>query len=89
MTSIADKVAHVMAAGQTRAHTCHWAGCTKQVPPALWGCTNHWYALPGRLRTRIWLAYRAGQEIDGTPSADYLAAARDVQEWIKTHEATK
>lgn len=82
MTEIARKVEHVLGARQTRAHTCHWPGCNAQVKPAMWGCREHWFRLPKRLRDRIWRAYRPGQEEDGRPSLDYIAAAREVQEWI-------
>ena len=71
---------------QARPHTCHWPGCAEQVPPALWGCHAHWGRLPAALRRRIWAAYRPGQEIDQRPSADYVAVARQVQEWILRHE---
>jgi hypothetical protein len=63
-------------------HTCHWPGCSKEVPPAMWGCAPHWFSLPKRLRDRIWATYRRGQEITKTPSAEYLNAANDVQAWI-------
>jgi len=76
------KVAHVRAADQVRAHACHWPGCDQQVAPARWGCLSHWYRLPPRIRSAIWRAYRIGQESDGRPSADYLAAARAAQDWI-------
>jgi len=77
-----DKAAHVRAARQTRRHTCHWPGCPKQVPPAMWGCSPHWFKLPPHLRSRIWAAYRPGQEEDLKVSAAYLAVALDVQRWI-------
>ena len=48
----------------------------------MWGCQPHWYRLPKALRDRIWQTYRPGQEISKTPSRDYVAAAREVQEWI-------
>ena len=80
--SIADKVAHVKRARQSRRHACHWPGCTKQVPPAMWGCKAHWFALPKPLRDNIWAAYRPGQEETLTPSAAYIAAASEVQAWI-------
>jgi hypothetical protein len=35
-------------------HTCHWPDCRKEVPPAMWGCKQHWFALPKPLRDRIW-----------------------------------
>jgi hypothetical protein len=63
-------------------HHCHWPNCDKPVPPAMWGCKQHWSKLPMRLRSRIWATYRPGQEISKTPSAEYVAVAHDVQEWI-------
>jgi hypothetical protein len=39
-------------------HTCHWPGCNKEVPPAMWGCAHHWFALPKTLRDKVWAAYR-------------------------------
>lgn len=64
-------------------HFCHYPGCTKAVPPKLWGCKKHWFMLPQRLRNLIWLTYRAGQEIDKNPSAEYLAVADQVQQWCR------
>lgn len=63
-------------------HTCHWPGCPRKVPPKMWGCREHWFALPKALRDEIWRTYRPGQEITKTPSQDYLMAARAVQDWI-------
>ena len=54
-------------------HTCHWPGCTRQVPPRLWGCPRHWW--PEGIRTLILTTYRHGQEIDKDPSWEYLEAA--------------
>lgn len=82
MTSIHEKANYVKAQKQHRAHHCHWTGCTKQVPPAMWGCKKHWFMLPASLRNKIWAAYEPGQEIDGTPSAKYLEVATEVQKWI-------
>ena len=76
------KVQHVLQAEQTRPHECHWPGCTRQVPPAVWGCREHWYRLPRRLRHAIWRAYRSGQEDNRSPSREYVVAARKVQDWI-------
>ena len=64
-------------------HTCHWPGCTKEVPPALWGCRMHWFALPKHLRDEIWRTYRPGQEITKTPTAEYIESAKVVQRWIE------
>ena len=68
-------------------HFGHWPGCDKEVVPAMWGCKPHWFKLPKVLRNRIWATYKPGQEITKTPSAAYLAAADEVQAWIKTHNA--
>lgn len=77
-----QKVSHVLRAGQSRKHHCHWPGCDKQVTPAVWGCRRHWFMLPLDLRDRIWAAYRPGQEETQTPDRAYIDAARDVQTWI-------
>lgn len=82
MTSIGDKVRHVRQATQSRLHHCHWPGCDAQVPPAKWGCKAHWYMLPEDIRTRIWRAYGVGQEQNGRPSPEYVAVAREAQDWI-------
>lgn len=76
------KAAYVARQRQTRRHACHWPGCERQVPPAMWGCREHWFKLPKPLRDQIWKEYRPGQEIDGRPSARYLATAQLVQMWI-------
>lgn len=79
---MATKADYVLAQPQSREHTCHWPGCNKQVPPAMWGCRQHWFRLPKHLRDRIWRTYVPGQEINLTPSRDYLDAAQEVQRWI-------
>lgn len=78
-----EKVRYVKGQGQTRSHHCHWPGCPHQVPPAMWGCKRHWFMLPKHLRDAIWAAYRPGQEVNGTPSIEYVRVALEVQEWIR------
>lgn len=77
------KADHVRRAKSDGGHTCHWPGCEAKVPPAMWGCRAHWYALPKALRDKVWKAYRPGQEVDKSPSPDYIAVAREVQDWIE------
>lgn len=80
-----DKVSYVIGEarkGHIGNHHCHWPGCERRVPPAMWGCKKHWFMLPKPIRDRIWGAYRNGQEISKTPSAAYIAAAKDAQDWI-------
>lgn len=83
MPSKATKVKHVLASKQDRNHACHWPDCKRQCPPALWGCTEHWFRLPKRLRDAIWDAYVPGQEQRLDPSRTYLRVAREVQQWIQ------
>lgn len=82
MTTIGEKVDYVRRQPQTRDHHCHWPGCEKQVPPAMWGCKKHWFMLPRHLRTKIWRTYQPGQERTFTPSREYVMTAREVQDWI-------
>ena len=84
---IGEKADYVRAAPSDGRHTCHWPGCETKVPAAMWGCKRHWFRLPLALRNRIWRAYRPGQEVSKTPSAEYLAVAREVQAWIEAHAA--
>ena len=83
--SIAEKAAHVRRATQTREHGCHWPGCRRQCKPAMWGCREHWFELPQFLRDKIWRSYRVGQETTRTPSREYVAVMREVEEWILEH----
>ena len=83
-----NKADYVQTQKQTRKHHCHWPGCEKQVPPAMWGCKQHWFKLPKNLRDWIWRTYMPGQEVSMTPSAEYLEAADAVQEWIQTSQQT-
>ena len=77
-----EKSDYVTRQGQSGDHECHWPSCQRQVPPAMWGCKQHWFRLPGWLRDRIWDTYEIGQEVSMTPSDEYLAVAYDAQEWI-------
>ncbi len=80
-----DKVAYVKRQRQTRDHTCHFPGCGKQCPPAMWGCKGCWFKLPKYLRDKIWAAYRIGQEVTMSPSREYLKVAREVEQWVLKH----
>lgn len=68
------------------AHECHWPGCGKQVPPKMWGCRPHWFALPSVIRGRILATYVPGQEITKTPSAAYLEAALQARRWCEKQD---
>lgn len=54
-------------------HTCHAHGCTVEVPPKMFMCKPHWFALPKKVQRAIWREYRPGQERDKMPSARYMA----------------
>lgn len=77
-----NKVDYVKKQIQTRVHNCHWPCCSKQVPPAMWGCKQHWFMLPREFRIRIWAHYRPGQEIDFQPNQAYLKVSNEIQQWI-------
>lgn len=79
---IGAKVAHVRRARQERPHCCHWPGCGREVEPARWGCREHWFKLPVRIRRKLWATYRIGQEELGNASASYLEAAREAEAWV-------
>ncbi len=80
-----NKADYVKSRPQTRKHSCHWPDCSKQVPPAMWGCKEHWFKLPKALRDRVWMTYRPGQEEDLNVSDAYLKVANQVQEWIRSN----
>ncbi len=69
-------------------HRCHWPGCPIEVPPAMWGCKPHWFRLPKGVRNQIWATYRPGQEVDKDPSREYLAAARQAEDFAKSQMCT-
>lgn len=54
-------------------HTCHAPDCKRPVPPRIFACKEHWFALSQNLRDAIWREYRNGQERDKRPSLRYLA----------------
>lgn len=87
MTTIGQKADYVRRQAQNRNHECHWPGCTKQVPPAMWGCSQHWFKLPRPLRNKIWAAYRPGQEVDQRPSRAYVEVAQEVLAWIAANHS--
>lgn len=57
-------------------HICHAPDCKRPVPPKMFACKEHWFALPPDLRDAIWHEYRYGQERDKRPSLRYLAVQR-------------
>ena len=70
-------------------HHCHWPGCHRPVPPKMWGCAPHWFSLPKDIRDRIWMTYVPGQEETKTPSAAYVAFAREAQAFALNHVPAK
>lgn len=80
---ISEKADYVRNAKQSTKHHCHWPGCNRQVPPAMWGCKEHWFKLPSYLRNKVWSTFKPGQEETKTPSREYVAVAREVQAWIE------
>lgn len=56
-------------------HLCHARNCKVEVDPSMFMCRRHWWMVPGYLRAAIWDNYRPGQEIDKSPSKEYLNVA--------------
>lgn len=67
-------------------HTCHALGCSKRVPPRMWGCPKHWRLVPADLQHELWATYRSGQENTMTPSAAYLRAAAACVQAVASRE---
>ena len=63
-------------------HTCHAKHCETPVPPRMFMCRRHWYALPRPLRAKIWATYRPGQEVDKQTTPAYRAAAYEAINWL-------
>ena len=59
------------------AHICHATGCRRAVPPEMFACRQHWFALPKPLRDHIWATYRPGQCEDWAISPEYAEAAKE------------
>jgi len=57
-------------------HLCHATGCTVAVPPKMFMCKRHWFALTERMRDEIWATYIPGQEIRKDPTDEYLNVAQ-------------
>lgn len=70
-------------------HTCHATGCPERVPPEMFMCKRHWFALPRFMRNKIWKAYRKGQCDDWQISHEYANAAREAVEYIASLEGVE
>lgn len=42
----------------------------------MWGCREHWYSLPKKIRDAVWREYQPGQEHTKNPSLRYMAVQR-------------
>lgn len=69
------------------AHTCHAEGCNTTVPPRMFMCRTHWFALPKSYQDAIWATYRPGQERTKDPSLEYLAAAGNAVNYLAGRRA--
>lgn len=56
-------------------HHCHAVDCKESVPPKMHMCLRHWGMVPKLVQDLIWKHYRVGQEIDKSPSINYIATA--------------
>lgn len=60
--------------------------CEVAVPPRMFMCKKHWYALPKAMRDRIWATYVPGQERRMDPTPEYMEATRDARNWLADKE---
>lgn len=70
-------------------HRCHAPRCDIEVPPRMFACRGHWFALPKPLRDRIWATYEEGQEIRKDPSPEYMEAAQAAVDWLAAREMAR
>lgn len=56
-------------------HVCHALRCTTPVPPKMFMCRAHWFALPKAMRDKVWALYTPGQEVRKDPTMAYLEHA--------------
>lgn len=68
-------------------HLCHARGCDTPVPPRIFMCKPHWFMVPKALRDAIWAAYVPGQERRKDPTDQYLTAARNAIEAVRSKES--
>lgn len=68
------------------AHLCHARGCTANVAPKLFMCRKHWFMLTEQMRRNVWRAYRKCQEIDKTPSKEYIEVTTRIINWLAQKE---
>ncbi|WP_233866699.1 hypothetical protein [Paraburkholderia adhaesiva] len=66
-------------------HRCPWPGCRTAVPSTMWGCPQHWRALPNDLRAWIGRAYRYGQMTGSHPNQSWRDAHTAALAWIAQH----
>ena len=67
-------------------HTCHAIRCDVRVPPRMFMCRRHWFALPKRMRDAVWAEYVPGQERRKDPTEAYLIVTRECIEWLARKE---
>lgn len=70
-------------------HRCHAIGCERKIDPKFLMCPPHWRMVPKEIQRGIWRHYRAGQEIDKRPSAEYLVFFKKAQLAVSEAEAMK
>jgi hypothetical protein len=69
------------------AHHCHAVECGRRCPREHLFCRRHWAATPSALKTRIYEAYRKGQERGHPrPSQAWLDAVREAKRYLHALE---
>lgn len=60
-------------------HPCPRPECGRMVPDSMFACRGDWYALPARIRSAIWDAYRAN-DLDA-----HVIAMAEGRQWYADH----
>jgi hypothetical protein len=77
---------HLMSREPGTEHLCHATGCTVPVPPKMFLCKSHWFALPKAMRDDIWATYVPGQEQRKDPTSEYIDAAQRCVAYLAARE---
>jgi len=67
-------------------HKCHAYDCEIEVPPKMFMCKKHWLMVPKWHQDLIWELYTKGQEIDKTPSRQYLQVTDRAKWFVRGRE---
>lgn len=66
---------------------CRWPNCGREVPAGRWGCREHWFLLPWRLRHRLIETVEPAQLDGAPPGPAWLEASEEARDWAARQAA--